>query len=272
MAEGIFQMIDSCTDQGILVSKHDPSARDIEFAHDPKVSVFPSDQLELKGDVDLALRAIKKLFPTVADDAKFRPYYVAILCAAQVGLRGPTAAPALGKHTLASIVQDLVEDVGSAVKNQHLSQLTKRALSFSIVLLVAYFFVRVCVPNSKHAIALFEQLSLFSTVVTCFLLLWIGCFAGVVMSYGIRSISLGLTDLWRPDADRLSPGKRLLFSGGLTMLVGLIIRSDVVELKVGGHSIFSMPMYALTFGMLCGIGEQKLPEWVGQKAKQVLPS
>jgi hypothetical protein len=274
VAIGIFQTISACTDQDIAVSELDATARKIEFATEPSISVFPADQLQLKVDVDDVLFALRKLFPAGDGESKFRPYYVEILSAAQVGLRGPTAAPELGKHTLSGIVRNLVDDVGGTIKNQHLAQLATRSTLFCTVLLVLYFLVCVCVPDSAGAVALFGKLNLMPKVVACFLLLWVGCFVGVVLSYGIRSITLGLADLWRPDADRLSPGKRLLFSGGLTMLAGLIVCSGFVELKIGGVSsaqIFSTPMFALTFGMLAGIGEQKLPEWIGQKAKLALP-
>ena len=106
-----------------------------------------------------------------------------------------------------------------------------------------------------------------------FILLWIGCFLGVWLSYGIRTTTFSLSDLTLTDSDRLLPGMRLLFAGFLTMLLGIVFVLPLVEVKIATFSITdvaSYPMLAFLVGSFCGISELLLPTAVAKRASDFI--
>jgi hypothetical protein len=105
------------------------------------------------------------------------------------------------------------------------------------------------------------------------IMLWVGCFFGVWLSYGIRTSAFTLTDLTLTDNDRLLPVIRLLFAGNLTMILGIMFILGVVQISLGNYSLtdFSVrPMLAFLVGAFCGISELLLPATVAKRASDFI--
>ena len=106
-----------------------------------------------------------------------------------------------------------------------------------------------------------------------FMLLWVGCFLGVWLSYGIRTTSFTLSDLTITDSDRLTPAIRLVFAGTLTMILGIIFAFPILEIKIGNFPITdfnTQPMLAFLLGCFCGISELVLPTTVAKRASDFI--
>jgi hypothetical protein len=243
-------------------------AVDIYFA---PVGVPPDDQSKLYDDITYVLDVVRRLYlpdGTRPNKQKFRAYFVRIFRLTQVGLQGDDASPKQAKSALDSIKASLLDDEGLRIKTRNLSALAEMAMTLSIPLLVVYFVL--CVTGKGDIDRLFEALKLSRATTANFMLLWVGCFVGVCLSYGIRTATLSLADLVSAGPDRLPPGTRLLFIGTLTMLFGLLFCYGIVEVKIGSHSsasIASDPGLAFIIGILFGLSEAKLPGLAGSRAE-----
>lgn len=276
MALGICNAVAPCDRTGTVVPQpNDPAAVSIFFDINTSVTTPPQDQLDLKRDIERMLHAIARLFtkPQGVDEGAFRPYYVQLLRLAQLGLAGPNASPDIARRALEGVTAELIDDQGAVVKNGHLIRLTKWAALFSAVAALVYAALRFAAPGGVVDRSL-RALGVDADVLSCFMLLWIGCFAGVVLSYGSRTTTMTLSDLINTDADRLLPQVRLLFAGTLTMVLGLFLYLAVVEFKIGSSisslDVGSSAMVAFLIGVLCGLSELALPGAVTKKATGLL--
>ena len=91
---------------------------------------------------------------------------------------------------------------------------------------------------------------------------------GTWLSFSLRRPVLGFADLAVLEEDRLNPTARILFVLGLTLVVGLLIYTKLVAIKVGEMGV-DLHM-ALLLGLLCGIAERALAGAVSQRAREVV--
>jgi hypothetical protein len=120
---------------------------------------------------------------------------------------------------------------------------------------------------------LLQKLDVNGQEFASFMLLWIGCFVGVVLSYGSRTTKMTLEDLVVPDSDYLLPVTRHLFAGTLTMIFGILISLGVFEVTLAGVSskdMMSNPMIAFLIGTFFGVSELLLPGEVAKRAGSAL--
>jgi hypothetical protein len=78
-----------------------------------------------------------------------------------------------------------------------------------------------------------------------------------------------IQDLTSSDQDRLAPHVRLLFAGLLTMLIGILLALDLIDLSIGSVSltdITDFPLLAFLVGAFCGISKLSLPASIGNCA------
>lgn len=229
------------------------------------------DQSRLYDDVNNVLDVVRRLYLPDGihpNKAKFRAYYVRIFRLAQVGLTGTDPSPKQAKGALEALKGSLLDDEGLNIKTKNLSALGETALTLSLPLAIVYFVLLVVGPGDVDKLLTTLQIS--RTAMANFMLLWIGCFTGVCLSYGIRTSTLTLTDLVTPGPDRLSPGLRLLFIGTLTMFFGLLFVKKVIEVKIGSFSsadIATDAGLAFVVGTLFGLGEAMLPGLAGKRAE-----
>ncbi|MEX8520223.1 MAG: hypothetical protein AB3X44_17060 [Leptothrix sp. (in: b-proteobacteria)] len=267
-------------DNGNFVSTV-PKSADQKPAPDPAadaaVDIYMSptgqptdDQSKLYDDVNSVLDVVKRLYlpaGTRPNKAKFRAYYVRIFRLSQVGLEGKDPSPKQSKGALESLKASLLDDEGLNIKTKNLSALGETALMLSLPLAIVYFVL--LVAGTGDIDKLLKALQISRTAMANMMLLWIGCFTGVCMSYGIRTNTFTMADLVTPGPDRLSPGMRLLFIGTLTMFFGLLFMKKIVEIKIGSYSSADIeidPSLAFIVGTLFGLGEAVLPGLAGKRA------
>ncbi len=231
---------------------------------------IPANQLALQADLDKVLQAVRKLFldADVPRPDRFRLYYVRLFLLAQLGLEGH-AAPEAAKIALTALTDDLIREEAGRIKNGHLWLLGRTALNFMIPFALAYVLLSV-LGTARWASDWSAALSFDLGVVRSFTALWIGCFLGVWLSYGMRTVRFTLADLTTPDADLLLPELRMLFAGTLTMILGLLFASGLVEMKIGGRALTDIathPMLAFIVGTFCGISELSLPSSISKRAQ-----
>jgi hypothetical protein len=270
--------------EGNLLDKPDPAdpaknafpnpadlhAVDIYFGLDGAATQPPpKEQVDLQGELEKVLNVVRRLYLTnpAAPDTRFRRYYVRLFRLAQLGLEGKDASPEIAKNALATVTRDLVDDEAGNVKNGHMTALGLKALQLGAPFALAYVLLVLVDPAWLREWLL--KMDVDPRTAANFMLLWIGCFLGVWLSYGIRTVTLGLSDLTMTDADRLHPRMRLLFAGALTMVLGQLFVMGVVEVKLGSYvvtTIASNAMLAFVVGVLCGISELALPAAASKRA------
>jgi hypothetical protein len=104
---------------------------------------------------------------------------------------------------------------------------------------------------------------------TLFLLLAAGACVGTWLSFAIRRVILQFEDLALLEDDRLDPTSRLFFVVLLTLIVGLLIVTKMVGIKIGEVSLdLSQETMAILIGLLCGISERALAGVVKTRADE----
>ena len=240
----------------------------------------PKDQADLQAAIAKVLRAIQILFleggrTRGVREGKFRDYYVRLYRLAQLGLEGTIVATGIASAALATVTVDLIDDEAGEVKNKHLKDLAQHAAWLSVPFALAYIVLCLSAAPPIGPLAnVLWQLGANPSVLANFMLLWIGSFLGVWLSYGIRTTTFTLSDLTITDSDRLTPAIRLLFAGTLTMILGIVFVL-LIEVKIGSYSVTHIadnPMLAFLLGAFCGISELLLPTTVAKRASDFIGS
>jgi hypothetical protein len=275
VADGFLQSVAPCDDDGnVTQGPADSKARTLRFAINPSVKEPPKDQLELKQGVESALSAIRRLYPDPANEKDFRSYFVQLAGAAQVGLVGSPAYPDVGKLALAGIVSDLIDHEGGRIKNKHLRDLAVQSAWLSAPLLISYCLICVIGSPKSGLEKLLKSLYIVPITASSFLVMLVGCFLGVTLSYAARTTTLTLADLLAPDTERLRPIVRLLVSAGWAVIIGYFLSLEVVVFQVGDVTtrVFGFqPSLAFLLGAMCGLSNLTLPGSVLKKVNELLP-
>jgi hypothetical protein len=219
-----------------------------------------------------AQRNVRKCQADLHARNQFRGYYVRLYRAAQLGLEGDNVSPDISLAALSTITSDLIDDEGGHVKNRHLRDLGVHALCLSAPCLIAYVVLCLIAGYWPSGTAFLRKIHIDPVLLSSFSILLVGCFLGVWLSYGIRTTKLSLSDLTVTDSDRLTPLVRLLFAGALTMIVGIILALDLVQVKFGTYPVTNLtsdPMFAFLVGCLCGVSELVLPTQVANRANEL---
>jgi hypothetical protein len=246
-------------DGAFVVGRDPQNPRDVLFQPRPgqDAAAIPETQLNLRDDVDRTLTVLRMLF--AEGDPRFEEYFRSLLSLSQVGLVGANAQPQLAARALAAMKDDITGREGGRIKNQYMKYLGLNALVLGGPLVLAALIMHVQWP----------QFAVFRN----FLFLSSGCMVGVWLSFGIRKVSLQFGDLSILEQDRLEPIVRLLFSGFLTVIIGLLFYVKGIEVKIGDISsaeCFNGADMALLVGALCGVSEQALPSRISQEATSLL--
>lgn len=269
IADGSGEPIGTDTDgQPLRYPKpRDPRALEIYFG--VQGGTPSKEKVDLQDQVERVLGTARRLYLEGKEPQpeRFRRWYVRLFQLAQLGLEGDTPPTAMASAALTAMTQELIEAEAPRVKNGHLRQLGGWVLRYSLYCLWAYLILRL-LPEPMAA-WLQSQLVLDRTMAANFMLMGIGCFWGVWLSYGIRTVNFTLADLTRTDDDMLLPQMRLLFIGSLTLLIGLLFAFGVIEVEFGGFAasrLVQEPVIAFLVGAFCGIGEAALPGSIAGRA------
>lgn len=256
--------------QGCFVVQRDPNnPRDINFQIRPNISIsIPDDQLDLKDEIEQSLIVLRAIYlPT---DPRFDEYFQAFLSAAQGGLVGDNAHPNVALRSIRALKEEISSREGGAIKNRYVKSLLREAAIFGAIgyILSVLFLNGMTIYGTILIPA--------STSISAFCLLWLGCMAGVWVSYGVRNPTVEYNSLHMPERDRLEPRIRLIFTGTLTMIFGLMVALKVIVVQIGGvqgpssDQFLSNWMMAVFLGAICGLSEMALPTTMLSKATTLL--
>jgi hypothetical protein len=111
---------------------------------------------------------------------------------------------------------------GDFVKNRYVEMLGLHALAIGTLFRLPYVILD-----------LFRTHHGFFHTYKSFLLLAAAACAGTWLSFSLRRVTLGFTDLANLEEDRLAPTMRLLFVIGLTWVIALFIAARIIDFKIG---------------------------------------
>lgn len=251
-----------------------PKARELVFVLDPaRQGSPPKEQIDLMVRIEQVLHAAGAVYQQgdKASESRFRLYYVSLFNAARWGLEGPVAATDQANSDVERIEKHLIDNAAGKIKNAHLKALSTLAFGFSIPCFGAYLALRLAAAGAF--LAGLTKLQIDPTALSNFMLLWIGCFVGVCLSYGLRTTVFTLADLTITDKDYLRPGIRLIFAGTLTMLICLFATLGFVDIQFGTFALSQVadkPALAFVVGAICGISELALPASMSKKAEKLI--
>jgi len=248
--------------------------------------VIPEEQLKLRDDVHNTLTTIQLLF-LETKKGKFEEYFKSLLSLAQLGLVGPSSNAILANRALSSLKHEIIEREGGIIKNQYMKKLGIDALIFSVPAFVFVLVLNMTLQlpliyqtiyvnsDSPYLLKLIKIYTNDFTVFISFSCLWIGCMAGVWLSFGSRKVILSFDDLASLESDRLIPTIRLLFAGLLTIIIGLLISTKCFTFELGSLStkdFLNDFNVSLLIGSLCGFSETILSSKVSKYANDLFGS
>jgi hypothetical protein len=209
------------------------------------------------------LLTLKLIFPGQEGKPQhehFREYRQRLIAIAQIGLTGPVAFVPAATQTLELLRSEIVAREAGRVKNGYMAKLGWRAGVGAALALIVYGCFRAGVIDSAEA----QDYRHFPV-------LWAGCMLGTWLSFGARRVVLRFEDLGHLETDRLSPTMRLVFTGFLTMVLGLVFHTKMITVGIGDLSTAGIARdlaVATLVGIFCGLSEKALPGAVSQRAVQ----
>lgn len=259
MAEGAFTI-------KYLRQDNQPDGRKykIEFQIKDGAAAIPDDQATLMLGIDRVVDTLNALFP--GPDKRFDSYLEEAFSLASAGLVGDSAQPLTAARALESLKDEILMNEAGIVKNKHLLELGTWALYFAggTIGLGLLF----------HTMAQLWWLPAVNTrLLGQFCYAWAGAMAGTWISFGFRKAQFTFDDLRRPEADYLWSSVRLIFTGLQTVIIGLLLVLEIVNISFGkistAHFTTSVEL-AVVIGLLCGFSEQTLPSAIAKHASAIL--
>lgn len=251
--------------------RFNPAAEEAVLIYFGLVGPTPTpEQADLQDQISQVLTTAKKLYLEDGGNQKepFRLLYTKLFRLAQIGLEGDNPKPDVARLTLAREIDDLICSEGPRIKNAHLRRLGRWAALMSSIFLVLYVLLSVA-----EEVAVFPLLGIAPAVARSFMILWVGTFLGVWLSYAIRKAEFQLRDLTVAEADLLEPAIRLVFSGLLANIVALFLLLGMIEVRIGSMELDSFardPVIALLLGMVLGLNELLLPASIARKSRDAM--
>lgn len=221
----------------------------------------PAEQQRLKNEIERALSALRVIYAE-SSSGKFNEAFAKLLNLAQVGLVGPKPATSVAVSALDSLKSEIVDREAGRIKNNYMIKLGKWALAFCAIGVIAYLVAGIDSELVPAQVRHYRN----------FLLLWSGCMIGVWCSFASRKVIMGFFDLAGIEEDKVDPPLRLIFSGLLTSILGLIFVTGFANIVVGtfeGAKFLNNGSVALLIGALSGLAEKALPGAIMQRAQTI---
>ena len=238
--------------QGNYIVSSNEERNEIVFSLSPTAEQeIPHEQQDLLFDVENTLETIRTLYE--GKNQLFKNYFEQLLSLSQVGLVGENAQPKLAKRALDQVKSEITNRESGKVKNKYLRELGKKALWFGMPALLIG-----TILNYLHCRQVdFECLNcvLFANL----LILWAGTMIGVWLSFAITKTYITFNELTIIEKDRLEPALRLIFTGILAIIFGLLFIKKSIVLSLGDLSsdqIATDPISALLLGVILGLNEK----------------
>jgi len=219
----------------------------------------PEDQLSLRDEVDQTLIVLRGMFPN--GGVRFEEFFRQLLSLAQAGLVGDDANPQVASRALVTLKSQIVAREGGRIKNQYMKRLGVAAAMLGIPALVG-----------SIALLMFNPAA---TRFAGYLFIWVGALVGAWLSFGTRKVRLQFEDLHILEQDRLEPLVRLIFSGLLSLIMGLIFATGAMEVTLGTITTAQFvgdAEVAILIGVLCGFSEKALSAQIASSAVKIVPA
>jgi hypothetical protein len=265
-----------------------PLHDDIEFSLREVADDVPPDQVKLHSEIEKTLTLLRAIFPARNTDseqgARFSEYFAKLVGLSHVGFGMSYPRSDIATYALQALHQEIVELEGGRIKNGYIRRLGLAAVASSLVAIAIWivfvFAVRYgcgaiewtgatlsCAPSPDN-IALIP-------IVRTFALMWVACQIGSWVSFNIRKVTISVYDLSNFESDRVEPLMRLLFTGLLSLVFGLIILTNIASVEIGGFGTKELQtngLIALLVGAFCGLSEQALASAVTIRAAETITS
>lgn len=249
MAKGNY-IVSANDDKTVIVFYLSPSAE----------QDIPIDQQDLVFEAQSTLEVMSVLYKD--NKILFDNYFDQLLKLSQVGLVGDNAQPQLAKRALEQVKNEITNRESGKVKNKYLKALGKKSLLFGLPAIIIGTFL-----NYLHCKNIdFECLNCILTA--NLLLLWGGSMIGVWLSFAISKTYIGFSELTIIEKDRLEPALRLIFTGILAIIFGLLFVKESIVIEFGNLSsgqISTDPISAFLIGVILGINEKIIGSTLSKK-------
>jgi hypothetical protein len=221
-----------------------------EIGPNPK-GVPPVEQQRLLIDLSNTIAVLQNVY--AVHSTGFKKAFEQIFYLAKVGLEGDNAQPEMATTVLNQLKKEVVDQQAGTVKNNYLRLLGKQSAWLGLIPLLAGMILHFMNRDglAGHYIDLPKTANM--------LILWSGTMLGVWLSFAITKVELDFEDLAILEKDRLEPLLRLLFTGGLAVVFGLLFikRALVVELgALSSSSVGSDHVVAFLIGVMLGLNER----------------
>jgi hypothetical protein len=226
---------------------------------------LPPDQQDLIFAVGSAVEIIRTIYK---DDKKsFVDYFAQLISLSKLGLEGENAQPALAQRALDHIKIEIIDREAGKVKNQYLRKLGAKAF-----LLGFPFFLMGTGINFLHT-HLGVLMNKDYTDLASLMLMWSGTMVGVWLSFSITRTIIGFEDLTIIEKDRLEPTVRLVFTGILSVVFGLLFIKNAISIQLGSFTsdnILKDPVTAFLIGVVLGLNEKIVGSTLSKKTTTLL--
>ncbi len=264
----------------IVVSPYrDPNLPEmyVDIQYDIGQGITTKEQLDLKRAIDKAVTVVKVVLAGSGSDAVKRHEYIrALVSIGRVGLLEGNID--LAKSTLDTLQEEFVAREAARIKNNYVRRLGAWSILCVVIFGLAYLYIRAeavagngaidwrlwLLPenaNPAHPFALYRFRNFF--------LLAIGASFSAWLAFLIRRPTLEFTGLVQLDDDLLNPVIRVLFTIGLSFVVGLLFWTGLIAITIGSFTtnFENAGMTAILIGVFCGIASRALATAVSRRAE-----
>lgn len=223
--------------EGYFVITHYPregSPADIGFSPSPNSQGrAPEDQYQLKLEIEAFIVTLSEIYTPGSDD--FHHYYLRAFYIAQLGLEGENIDNMLASRSLEQLRGEIVVSAGAAVRNK---LLTTYGIGATICSLL----------SGILGLYLYKAPTDLLPLLPFFLLMISGSMIGSWLSLGVRTRSFRFDEMRLQIRDHSGPYVRLIFTGVLTVVTGLLMNIGALQISIGSldsNNITTDPIISL---------------------------
>jgi|GEM_PF-857038 len=225
----------------------------------------PEEEQRLLVDISNTIVVLQQVYSV--NSFGFKNAFEQIFYLAKVGLEGINAQPEMAAMILKQLKKEIVDKEAGKVKNNYLRLLGKHAAWLGFPLLICGTLLHLIGPSATIG----KYIDLPGTA--NMLILWSGTMLGVWLSFAITKVTLEFEDLAILEKDRLEPLLRLLFTGALGVVFGLLFMKKAIVIELGNVSSASIGkdhVVAFLMGVVLGLNERIIGRMLWKKTEQVL--
>lgn len=225
----------------------------------------PEEQQRLLIDISNTIAVLQQIYPI--DSISFKKGFDQIIYLAKVGLEGVNAQPKMAAVVLKQLKKEVVDREAGKVKNNYLRVLGQRASWLGFLPLITGAMIHFI--DRSAVIGRYIDLPGTANM----LILWSGTMLGVWLSFAITKVTLGFEDLAILEKDRLEPVLRLLFTGALAMVFGLLFMKKALVIELGELSsavVGKDHVVAFLMGIILGLNERIIGNVLWRKTRQII--